>query len=70
MEEILQRPSAHQIIVTHGGTLTAVVAARIKMPIASTGYASFRHLPEASPPCARTTSSATAPSSGSATTVI
>jgi probable phosphoglycerate mutase len=27
MEEILQRPCGHQIIVTHGGTLTPVVAA-------------------------------------------
>jgi 2,3-bisphosphoglycerate-dependent phosphoglycerate mutase len=42
MEEILQRPCEHQIIVTHGGTLTPVVAAWIKMPIASIGYASFR----------------------------
>jgi 2,3-bisphosphoglycerate-dependent phosphoglycerate mutase len=42
MEEIFQRPSGHQVIVTHGGTLTPVVAAWIKMPIASIGYASFR----------------------------
>ncbi len=42
MEEILQRPSEHQIIVTHGGTLTPVVASWIKMPIPSIGYASFR----------------------------
>ncbi|MFD0629471.1 histidine phosphatase family protein [Streptomyces sanglieri] len=42
MDEILQRPCAHQIIVTHGGSLTFVVASWIRMPIESAGYASFR----------------------------
>ncbi|MFG2803655.1 histidine phosphatase family protein [Streptomyces pseudovenezuelae] len=42
MNEILQRPCEHQIIVTHGGSLTFVVASWIKMPIHSAGYASFR----------------------------
>jgi 2,3-bisphosphoglycerate-dependent phosphoglycerate mutase len=42
MKDILQRPCEHQIVVTHAGTLTPVVAAWIKMPIGSTGYASFR----------------------------
>ncbi|MFE4772930.1 histidine phosphatase family protein [Streptomyces sp. NPDC056713] len=42
MDEILQSPCAHQILVTHGGSLTFVVASWIKMPIESAGYASFR----------------------------
>ncbi|WP_049564583.1 histidine phosphatase family protein [Streptomyces sp. SBT349] len=42
MDEILQRPCEHQIIVTHGGSLTFVVASWIRMPIQSVGYASFR----------------------------
>ncbi|MFE5024951.1 histidine phosphatase family protein [Streptomyces sp. NPDC056656] len=42
MEEILRSPCGHQIIVTHGGSLTCVVASWIKMPIESAGYASFR----------------------------
>ncbi|MFF2519869.1 histidine phosphatase family protein [Streptomyces sp. NPDC058086] len=41
-DEILQNPCEHQIIVTHGGSLTFVVASWIKMPIESAGYASFR----------------------------
>ncbi|MGW2815650.1 histidine phosphatase family protein [Streptomyces sp. NPDC001415] len=41
-DEILQSPCEHQIIVTHGGSLTFVVASWIKMPIESAGYASFR----------------------------
>ena len=45
MDEILQRPCEHQIIVTHGGSLTLVVASWIKMPIESVGYASFRARP-------------------------
>jgi probable phosphoglycerate mutase len=39
---ILRSPCEHQIIVTHGGSLTFVVASWIKMPIESAGYASFR----------------------------
>ncbi|CAL9492232.1 histidine phosphatase family protein [Streptomyces sp. enrichment culture] len=42
MDEILQRPCEHQIIVTHGGSLTFVLASWIKMPIESADYASFR----------------------------
>ncbi|WP_371097461.1 histidine phosphatase family protein [Streptomyces sp. NBC_01005] len=42
MDEILQRPCAHQIIVTHGGSLTFAVASWIRMPIESAGYAGFR----------------------------
>jgi probable phosphoglycerate mutase len=41
MDEILQRPSDHQIIVTHGGTLTFVVAHWIGMPPESLGYVNF-----------------------------
>ncbi|MFI0976026.1 histidine phosphatase family protein [Streptomyces sp. NPDC021093] len=41
-DEILQSPCEHQIVVTHGGSLTFVVASWIKMPIESAGYASFR----------------------------
>lgn len=42
MDEILRRPCEHQIIVTHGGSLTFVVASWIRMPIESVGYAGFR----------------------------
>ncbi|WP_327575764.1 histidine phosphatase family protein [Streptomyces sp. NBC_00145] len=42
MDEILQSSCAHQVLVTHGGSLTFVVASWIKMPIESAGYASFR----------------------------
>ncbi|MFE6497212.1 histidine phosphatase family protein [Streptomyces sp. NPDC057748] len=42
MDEILRKPCEHQIIVTHGGSLTCIVASWIKMPIESAGYASFR----------------------------
>ena len=42
MDEILQRPREHQVIVTHGFALTFVVAAWIKIPIESAGYVSFR----------------------------
>ncbi|TDD19311.1 histidine phosphatase family protein [Nonomuraea diastatica] len=42
MDEILQRPCEHQIIVTHGGSLTFVVASWIKMPIKAVGHVSFR----------------------------
>ncbi|WP_405603401.1 histidine phosphatase family protein [Streptomyces sp. NBC_00081] len=40
--DILHHPCEHQIIVTHGGCLTFVVASWIKMPIESADYASFR----------------------------
>ncbi|THA80077.1 histidine phosphatase family protein [Streptomyces sp. A0592] len=42
MDEILRSPREHQIIVTHGGSLTCVVAAWIRMPIESAGHVSFR----------------------------
>lgn len=42
VDEILRSPCQHQIIVTHGGSLTFVVACWIRMPIASADYASFR----------------------------
>ncbi|MFD8570518.1 histidine phosphatase family protein [Streptomyces sp. NPDC059639] len=42
VEEVLTHPCEHQIIVTHGGSLTFVLASWIKMPIESAGYASFR----------------------------
>ncbi|WP_405187971.1 histidine phosphatase family protein [Streptomyces anulatus] len=42
MGEILRSDCEHQIIVTHGGSLTCVVASWIKMPIEAAGYASFR----------------------------
>ncbi|THV40242.1 histidine phosphatase family protein [Glycomyces buryatensis] len=42
MDEILQRPCEHQIIVTHGFALTFVVASWIKMPIESLGYVVFK----------------------------
>jgi 2,3-bisphosphoglycerate-dependent phosphoglycerate mutase len=42
MEEILASPVEHQIIVTHGGTLTFVVTAWIKIPLEAAGYADFR----------------------------
>ncbi|MEV6682797.1 histidine phosphatase family protein [Streptomyces erythrochromogenes] len=42
MDEILRSPCEQQIIVTHGGSLTCVVGAWIKMPIEAAGYAGFR----------------------------
>ncbi|MDH6223172.1 histidine phosphatase family protein [Streptomyces sp. MJP52] len=42
MDEILRSPCGHQIVVTHGGSLTYVVASWIGMPIESVGYVSFR----------------------------
>ncbi|MBR7835624.1 histidine phosphatase family protein [Actinospica durhamensis] len=41
MEEILGRDCEHQIIVTHGGALTFVVAAWIEMPFESLGSVRF-----------------------------
>ena len=41
MEEILGRDCEHQIIVTHGGALTFVVSAWIKMPFESLGSVRF-----------------------------
>ncbi|WP_070380557.1 histidine phosphatase family protein [Rhodococcus sp. WMMA185] len=45
MDEILQRPCEHQIIVTHGFALTFVVASWIRMPIGALGYVNFRAPP-------------------------
>ncbi|WP_431965871.1 histidine phosphatase family protein [Nocardia sp. bgisy134] len=42
MGEILDSPGEHQVIVTHGGAMTFVVAAWIGMPIDSAGYVAFR----------------------------
>jgi probable phosphoglycerate mutase len=42
MNEVLRRPYEHQIIVTHGGALTFVVAYWIGMPIESLGHVNFR----------------------------
>ncbi|MFF4595393.1 histidine phosphatase family protein [Amycolatopsis sp. NPDC001319] len=42
MEEILLRRCEHQVIVTHGGTLTFVVACWIGMPVESLGRVNFR----------------------------
>jgi probable phosphoglycerate mutase len=41
MEEILGRDCEHQIIVTHGGALTFVLSAWIKMPFESLGSVRF-----------------------------
>ncbi|MGV0624912.1 histidine phosphatase family protein [Mycolicibacter minnesotensis] len=45
MEEITARPTDRQVIITHGFTLTFVIAAWIQMPLASVGYANFRSQP-------------------------
>lgn len=42
VDEISDRPCAHQIVVTHGYALTFVVAAWVRMPVASLGYAVFK----------------------------
>lgn len=42
VNQILGRPCKHQIIVTHGGALTFVVACWIGMPIESLGHVNFR----------------------------
>lgn len=42
MEEILARPCERQIVVTHGGSLTFVVAMWIEMPLDSLAYVNFR----------------------------
>lgn len=45
MDDILSSPCEHQIIVTHGGSLTFVVGARIKLPLTAAGYAAFGAAP-------------------------
>ncbi|MFF2087373.1 histidine phosphatase family protein [Nocardia sp. NPDC058176] len=42
LDSILTSTCRHQIIVTHGGAMTFVVAAWIGMPLESAGYANFR----------------------------
>jgi probable phosphoglycerate mutase len=42
VDEILARPCAHQVVVTHGFALTFVVAAWIGMPLESAGFVNFR----------------------------
>ncbi|WP_431040752.1 histidine phosphatase family protein [Streptomyces sp. P1-3] len=42
MDEILQNPYEHQIVVTHGFALTFVVASWIGMPPESLGHVNFR----------------------------
>lgn len=42
MAEIVARPCEWQIILTHGGTLTYLVACWIGMPIESVGQVAFR----------------------------
>jgi probable phosphoglycerate mutase len=41
MDEILRRPAEHQIIVTHGFTLTIVVAAWLGVPLEGAGRLAF-----------------------------
>ncbi|MCZ0731169.1 histidine phosphatase family protein [Mycolicibacterium iranicum] len=45
MESITANPAEYQVIVTHGFTLTFVIAAWIQMPPESLGYANFRSTP-------------------------
>ncbi|NEC12164.1 histidine phosphatase family protein [Streptomyces sp. SID8014] len=45
MDDILRGPAGHQVVVTHGGSLTWVVAAWIKLPLAAAGHVSFRAAP-------------------------
>lgn len=42
VEEITVHDCEHQIVVTHGGALTFVIAAWLRIPIAAAGYAAFR----------------------------
>lgn len=42
LDEILERPCEHQIVVTHEGSLTFVVTSWIRVPVEAVGYASFR----------------------------
>jgi 2,3-bisphosphoglycerate-dependent phosphoglycerate mutase len=41
LADILTSPCEHQVIVSHGGTSSVLIAAWIKMPIDSLGYARF-----------------------------
>jgi probable phosphoglycerate mutase len=42
VDQILARPTPHQIIVTHGTALTFLICAWLRFPLESAGYASFR----------------------------
>ena len=42
MEVITSRPCAQQVIVTHGGVLTFVISAWVRIPLDAAGYAAFR----------------------------
>jgi probable phosphoglycerate mutase len=42
MDTILESDSKHQVIVTHGGAITFLIASWIRMPIQSVGHVSFR----------------------------
>jgi probable phosphoglycerate mutase len=42
MDAILQSNAEHQVVVTHGGAITFILASWIKMPIESAGYVNFR----------------------------
>ncbi|WP_242613368.1 histidine phosphatase family protein [Herbihabitans rhizosphaerae] len=42
MAAIEERRCEHQVVVTHGGALTFVVAAWIRMPVESAGHVEFR----------------------------
>jgi probable phosphoglycerate mutase len=42
LDDIIASPCGHQILVTHGFALTFVVAAWVKMPLESVGYAVFK----------------------------
>jgi probable phosphoglycerate mutase len=42
MDRIVESPCATQVIVTHGGAVTCVVAAWIRMPLESAGWVNFR----------------------------
>jgi 2,3-bisphosphoglycerate-dependent phosphoglycerate mutase len=42
MDVIGQDPCEHQIVVTHGGTATIVIAWWIRMPVDALGYVNFR----------------------------
>lgn len=41
MDDILQSHCQHQVIVTHGGAITFLIAAWIRMPISAVDYVSF-----------------------------
>ncbi|MGC5629506.1 histidine phosphatase family protein [Georgenia sp. Z1344] len=42
MDQVTARDCEHQVIVTHGGALTYVIAAWIKMPLDAAGHVAFR----------------------------